>query len=83
MNEYRFPSRITANTKRSLKTKTHPMFVPLGKTVLTPWPKDSQCVNSAKGIRIDNMDVSMVAKSNVRPSNLCYSNISFDPWQEE
>ena len=57
MNEYRFPSRITANTKRSLKTKTHPMFVPLGKTVLTPWQKDSQCVNSAKGIRIDNMDV--------------------------
>ena len=33
------------------------MFVPLDKTVLTPWQKDSQCVNSAKGIRIDNMDV--------------------------
>ena len=57
MNEYRFPSRITANTKRSLKTKTHPMFVPLDKTALTPWQKDSQCANSAKGIRIDNMDV--------------------------
>ena len=57
MNEYRIPSRITANTKRSLKTKMHPMFVPLGKTVLTPWQKDSQCVNSAKGISLDNMDV--------------------------
>lgn len=33
------------------------MFVPLDKTVLTPWQKDSQCANSAKGIRIDNMDV--------------------------
>ena len=33
------------------------MFVPLDKTVLTPWQKDSQCANSAKGIRIDNMYV--------------------------
>ena len=57
MNEYRFPSRITANTKRSLKTKTHPMFVPLGKTVLTPWQKGTLRANSAKGIRIDNVGV--------------------------
>lgn len=57
MNEYRFPSRITANTKRSLKAKTHPMFVPLGKTVLTPWQKGALRTNSAKGIHIDNMDV--------------------------
>jgi len=33
------------------------MFVPLDKTVLTPWQKDSQCVNSAKGISLDNVNV--------------------------
>ncbi len=62
MNEYRFPSRITANTKRSLKTKTHPMFVPLGKTVLTPWQKGTLRANSVKGIRIDNVDVTYRGK---------------------
>ncbi len=33
------------------------MFVPLGKTVLTPWQKGALRTNSAKGIHIDNMDV--------------------------
>ena len=33
------------------------MFVPLGKTALTPWQKGTLCANSAKGIRIENMDV--------------------------
>ena len=33
------------------------MFVPLGKTVLTPWQKGTLCANSAKGIRIDNVGV--------------------------
>ncbi len=38
------------------------MFVPLGKTVLTPWQKDSQCVNSAKGISLDNVNVTCRGK---------------------
>ena len=62
MNEYRFPSRITANTKRSLKTKTHPMFVPLGKTVHTPWQRGLLLTDSAKGIRVDYMFVMHIGK---------------------
>ena len=41
----------------AFKTKAHPMIIPLGKTALTPWQKDTLCANSAKGIRIENMDV--------------------------
>ena len=31
----------------------------------------------------DLIDNDVVAESNIRPSNLCYSNISSNPWQEE
>ena len=41
----------------AFKTKVHPMIIPLGKTVPTPWQKGTLRANPAKGIRIDNMDV--------------------------
>ena len=42
--------------------RTYPMFVPLGKTVHTPWQKGLLLTDSAKGIRIDYMLVMHIGK---------------------
>lgn len=45
-----------------LESETLSMFVPLGKTVHTPWQRVSLLTDSAKGIRIDYMLVMHIGK---------------------
>ena len=55
-------STKTMTMKKPLNLRTYPMFVPLGKTVHTPWQKGLLLTDSAKGIRVDYMFVMHIGK---------------------